>query len=305
MAALANDSSLLNVGWNKLSNTLVPPLTGISAICITKSPSNRLYYGTDNGKLYKMDNANTGNPTAVEITGTDFPANAFIGSIQTDPVNGDFLIVAFSNYNVRSVFSSDDGGSTWQEQSGNLEENNDGSGYGPSVRSLKILKHNNQNVYFAGTSVGLFSTTELNGDQTVWLQEGATVIGNIIVDNIDARSTDGLIAIATQGNGVFKAIYEPVSISEKGQASGIVLEQNYPNPANNQTSINFNLPVDGFVELSIYDITGKVIRYLKNEKMSKGLHTVNFNTANITNGTYFYRLEFMDKALTKKIVIQH
>jgi len=305
MAALANDSSLLNVGWNKLSNTLVPPLTGISAICITKSPPNRLYYGTDNGKLYKMDNANTGNPTAVEITGTDFPTNAFIGSIETDPENGDFLLVAFSNYNVRSVFSSDDGGSTWQEQSGNLEENNDGSGYGPSVRSLKILKHNNQNVYFAGTSVGLFSTTDFNGDQTIWLQEGATVIGNIIVDNIDARSTDGLIVIATQGNGVYKAIYEPVSISEKWKASGIVLEQNYPNPANNQTIINFKLPLDGFVELSIYDIAGKVIRYLKNEKMNKGIHTINFNTSNIANGTYFYRLQFMDKALTKKIVIQH
>jgi len=39
--------------------------------------------------------------------------------------------------------------------------------------------------------------------------------------------------------------------------------------------------------------------------MNKGIHTINFNTSNIANGTYFYRLQFMDKALTKKIVIQH
>ena len=104
---------------------------------------------------------------------------------------------------------------------------------------------------------------------------------------------------------MYKAIYDPISIPEKEKISGIILEQNYPNPANNMTSINFNLPDDGFVELSLYDIAGKVIRYLKKEKMGKGKHIVKFNTANVANGTYFYRLEFLDKALTKKIVIQH
>ncbi len=305
MLAAANDSTLLNVDWDKLSNTLVSPLTGITAICITKSPANRLYYGTDNGRLFKMDNANTGNPAGVEITGVNFPKDAFIGSIEVDQDNGDFILVAFSNYNVESIFSSSDGGITWLEQSGNLEHNNDGYGYGPSIRNLKILKYNNKNVYFAATSIGLFSTTELDSDQTVWMLEGSTIMGNIIVDNIDARNTDGQIVIATQGNGVFRGKYTPISISEADQPIGIILEQNYPNPANDQTTINYNIPLSGFVELALYDISGRIIKYMVKEKRAKGYHRVSLNTGNIANGAYFYRLNFKNKAVTKKIIIQH
>jgi hypothetical protein len=251
-----------------------------------------------------MDNANTGNPNAVELTGSTFPRDGFLGSIEVDPDDENFIIVSFSNYNVISVFATSDGGTTWEQVSGNLEANNDGSGYGPSVRCIRLIKNNNQNVYFAATSVGLFSTTKLDGDQTVWYQEGVATIGNVIVDNIDTRNTDGLIVIGTQGNGVYRGLYTPISISEKGNSSGLILEQNYPNPAKEQTTISFNIPEKGHVNLHVFDINGRLLMNPLNTTMDKGYHSVKINTHNLPNGTYFYRMVYMNKAITKKIVIQ-
>jgi hypothetical protein len=84
-----------------------------------------------------------------------------------------------------------------------LEQYPDGSGDGPSTRWVKILPVNGSNIYFVGTSTGVYSTTTLNGDKTVWAQEGANTIGNSVVDAIDARSTDGLVVVATHGKGIF------------------------------------------------------------------------------------------------------
>ena len=86
------------------------------------------------------------------------------------------------------------------------------------MRWIKILHFNGQTIYFAATSTGLYSTTELNGTQTVWAKEGADTIGNIIVDMVEAREIDGLVVVATQGNGVFSTIV--ISYSGKDKDGG-------------------------------------------------------------------------------------
>ncbi|TRZ75809.1 MAG: exo-alpha-sialidase, partial [Bacteroidetes bacterium] len=205
LRAAALDTSLRNSGWSHLSNVDVGTASEISYLAISQTPANRLYYGTNLGRVYRLDNANTGNPVPVEITGSSFPLNAFVAFIDIDPDDADRLLVTFSNYGVQSLFHSTDGGSTWTAVGGNLEEFPDGSGNGPSIRCTKKLLYQGKKIIFAGTSCGLFSTTELKGDSTVWVKEGATTIGNVIIDMIDARQTDGFIAIGTHGNGVYSA----------------------------------------------------------------------------------------------------
>ncbi|MEZ4822815.1 MAG: T9SS type A sorting domain-containing protein, partial [Ignavibacteria bacterium] len=76
-----------------------------------------------------------------------------------------------------------------------------------------------------------------------------------------------------------------------GTPNEFSLIQNYPNPFNPTTSIDFNMPNDGFVSLKIYNTSGKEVATLVNETRSAGYYTVNFNAANLSSGVYYYRLE--------------
>ncbi|EZH72379.1 hypothetical protein ATO12_23290 [Aquimarina atlantica] len=205
------------VNWINLENSEIPgnpdPQArdfSISALDVSKFPvANRLYYGTSNGVVFRMDNANVDGQEAVDVsTGKGLPTG-FITDINVDPSNSDRVIVTFSNYQIPSLFLTEDGGDTWTNISGNLEENADGSGNGPSVRSTAFLGSSQgffgarlQRV-FVGTSTGLYSTNRLNGSNTVWRRENF-VVGNNVVVEVGTRK-DGFIAAAVHGNGLFSA----------------------------------------------------------------------------------------------------
>jgi photosystem II stability/assembly factor-like uncharacterized protein len=137
---------------------------------------------------------------------------AYVGCIAIDPRNASRLVVVYPNYEILSIFLSEDGGQTWTPVAGNLEEHPDGSGVGPSVRWVSMLYVGDRPVCFAATSAGLFSTTSLDGTSTVWTQEGVGTIGSVVVDMVDVRQSDGYVAVGTHGNGVYTAtVTEPTS----------------------------------------------------------------------------------------------
>ena len=68
------------------------------------------------------------------------------------------------------------------------------------------------------------------------------------------------------------------------------LSQNYPNPFNPSTKINFSLPKSGNVSLKVYDVSGKTVATLVNEKLGAGVFEYEFNGAGLSSGIYFYRL---------------
>ena len=197
------------VNWIDLPNSDTPSGTGITAVDVSKYPvANRLYYGTNSGLIYRMDNANIDSQEAIDIsTGKGLPAG-FVNDINVDPSNSDRVIVTFSNYGIPSLFLTEDAGETWMNISGNLEENEDGSGNGPSVRSTAFLGSSAgfgarfQRIFVA-TSTGLFYTNRLNGVNTRWTRE-FSAIGNAVADEVVTRK-DGFVALAVHGNGLFSA----------------------------------------------------------------------------------------------------
>jgi hypothetical protein len=64
--------------------------------------------------------------------------------------------------------------------------------------------------YYAGTSVGLYSTTVISGGTTVWAQEGVTDIGNAVVSSLALRAVDNTMAIGTHGYGMWNTTIGPV-----------------------------------------------------------------------------------------------
>jgi hypothetical protein len=111
-----------------------------------------------------------------------------------------------------------------------------------------------------------------NNDQ-VWLAYASNNISNM----------EGILRINRQITDV-KEIQELIP-------SNFYLSQNYPNPFNPETIINFHLSDAGFVTLKIFDILGREISTLINEKRNPGNYSIPFNAKNLSSGVYFYRLD--------------
>ncbi len=200
LSKIPNEKNLdsISTEWDSLSYTRLES-GNITALAVSTIPANTLYYGTSTGKLYKIRNSHQGNPEPEDITGQNFPINATIGSIAIDPKDGNKVFTVFTNYNVESVFYSEDEGKTWTPVTGNLEERPGGGGAGPAFNWLEILPLKDGNYYLAGTNSGLFSTAFLDGQYTCWVQESPNLIGNSVVDMVDARESDGFVAVGTHG----------------------------------------------------------------------------------------------------------
>lgn len=82
------------------------------------------------------------------------------------------------------------------------------------------------------------------------------------------------------------------------------LKQNFPNPFNPSTRIFYSLNKDGFVQLKVFDLMGRIISTLVNEYQQKGEYEIDFdaNRFNLATGTYFYSLEMNGKKDFKKFV---
>ncbi|HEY9165681.1 MAG TPA: T9SS type A sorting domain-containing protein [Candidatus Kryptonia bacterium] len=75
-----------------------------------------------------------------------------------------------------------------------------------------------------------------------------------------------------------------------GEPQLFSLGQNYPNPFNPNTVINYQLVENSFVRLKVYDILGREVKSLVNERQTAGSHNVTFSASNLPSGVYFYRL---------------
>jgi endoglucanase Acf2 len=81
------------------------------------------------------------------------------------------------------------------------------------------------------------------------------------------------------------------------------LEQNFPNPFNPATTIRYQLPTAGPVELKVYDLLGKEIATLVKEQQDAGVYSVPFNADQLTSGIYFYRIRMGTFQQVKSMVI--
>jgi len=82
----------------------------------------------------------------------------------------------------------------------------------------------------------------------------------------------------------------------------------YPNPFNPVTTLRYDLPKDGLVNITVYDLLGNIINQLVNEDQNSGYKTVNWNATNnqdqpVSAGVYFYSIEAGDFRQTKKMIL--
>ena len=81
------------------------------------------------------------------------------------------------------------------------------------------------------------------------------------------------------------------------------LSQNYPNPFNPRTVISFSLPVVNNATLKVYDVMGREVQTLVNEKLQAGTYEVTFDGSGLTSGVYFYKLMTEGFSETKRMLL--
>ncbi|MGE5436458.1 MAG: glycoside hydrolase family 3 C-terminal domain-containing protein, partial [Syntrophothermus sp.] len=171
------------------------------------------------------------------------------------------------------------------------------------IVDLGSIKHFNKIVIYWEAAYGKDYHVQVSNDNSSWslissVQNGDGGI-DVINKTVDARYVKVLgVHRATQyGYSIYEL--EVYNIEELGitpeddliTISDYQLEQNYPNPFNPSTTIAYNLPLDSYVSLSIYDVLGQKVDNIINGFQQKGYHTKVFNAENLSAGIYIYKLE--------------
>jgi hypothetical protein len=82
-----------------------------------------------------------------------------------------------------------------------------------------------------------------------------------------------------------------------------VLDQNYPNPFNPATNLKFSIPASHDVKIAVYDILGRELAVLLNERLKPGEYNVSWDASGFSSGVYFYRLTAGDFSKTRKMTL--
>lgn len=288
-------------GWTRLSLGIPSSLT-ITTLEVSRNPEHILYLGASQRSssgtamipmVYRMDNSRSATeviPIPLPSTGADaVTTGSYIHDIAINPGNADEILVVVSNYNVNSMFHSIDGGQSYRVVDGNL--GNIGTLLGPSIRSAQLLPIQDGTFAIVGTSTGAYSTALLDGANTLWAREGFNEIGTIVVERLDSRISDGLVAAGTHGRGIFTGTLR-LPIVQPAVPEIFALHPNYPNPFNPETTIAFDIPKTSMVTLRVYDILGREVRtLLNNQELRARTHRIRFNAERLASGTYLYRLD--------------
>jgi hypothetical protein len=150
------------------------------------------------------------------------------------------------------------------------------------------LTHQNPLTLTSGSFTGQFSYTApaAPGTDTLWLSE---VVG---YSNGWNWGTEKRIIVRSL-----------TGISSNNTPVEFKLNQNYPNPFNPSTTISFELPTNSDVKISVFDIGGKLIESIVNNKMQAGAHEVKWNASAYASGVYIYKIETGTYSDVKKMML--
>lgn len=120
------------------------------------------------------------------------------------------------------------------------------------------------------------------------ISENPAATDQVEIDNVTVRSTGGAVGVEEKISSL------PTEFQ---------LMANYPNPFNPTTNIQFALPVNSQVKLTVVNALGQVVSELVNGELSAGIHDVSWNAANVSSGIYFYRIEANNFMQTRKMML--
>jgi len=147
------------------------------------------------------------------------------------------------------------------------------------------LKNDNVNPWVGAANGVIEGNARFDSFQLTYNPESTGNIGSYIFDEF------GYSSITTVSNEAEQLPFETR------------LEQNFPNPFNPSTSINFSINKAQTVRLSVFDILGREVATLVNKTLTSGNHSVQFDASSLSSGMYIYRLQAGTQTITKKMML--
>ncbi len=114
---------------------------------------------------------------------------------------------------------------------------------------------------------------------------------------------DGQVPVPSVDEVLIPSVATAVQRKIIANPSGFLLAQNYPNPFNPSTVISYQLSAASYVVLNVYDVLGREVARLVNERENSGDHKVTFEGSKLSSGVYFYRLSADGFTVTKKMIL--
>jgi photosystem II stability/assembly factor-like uncharacterized protein len=270
--------------WRNLDS-----LTADTPLSIAFDPSGSIYLGTFDGLLKSTDSGLTWRES-----GFNDIEYGQVKSIAITPEGTIYLWLNTGSYPdpVKGVYRSSDGGSSWVQQ---LSKPYASEGAVMIASDGKVFAG-----YYGDSGDNGVSISSDEGE--TWAVQNSGFTSTYVRSLV--QNSDGFVFAGTP-HGVFRSHVPVTEVSIGGEVSPLSfhLFQNYPNPFNPTTSISFDVPATGFVELRIFNLLGQEVASVVNGKLDAGTHTVSFDAGNLASGVYLYRLQAGNYIESKKMVV--
>ncbi len=252
-----------------------------------------------------------------------------ITSISVDPRDPNNVMVTLGNYgNTEYVYYTTNAlGSepVFELKQGDLPK--------MPVYSSVLEMGEETNVAIVGTEEGIWMTDNINAENPSWYDASGSVgkvpvlamkqqtnsktsftisqvdpgTGQTTQEIYPAIENYGMIYIATHGRGIFRdETYESVSIDENPANGGSAIAGElsiYPNPASDHIKVTFDLKRTTSVQISIYDLSGRLMYESIETGLNVGNQTIHLNTQAFSKGTYLVKMVAEGEISTAKLII--
>lgn len=164
-----------------------------------------------------------------------------------------------------------------------------------------ILAPGNSSAYLKILSSELVQITGLTVTSLTFDYTAPSVSG---IDSLYATVDKGYLGKWNWTPGKRIVVKLPTVITKKtGFASGFSLMQNFPNPFNPVTKIEFSIPGKEFVSLKIYNIQGREVADIVNASLPAGNYSVEWNAGGVPSGIYYYRISAGEFIQTRSMIL--
>ena len=270
-------------------------VTSDGSVIFLNGPGKEIFWAPD---------VNGGTPTLIDsanMMGTNPVNDAFVGccrGVLGMELDGSLLYAAYNVTTGQYDSNGNDYFDVWYRYSFDH-----GATWGPKTRltNLSGPVYDYRYVSISPTNMG---PKEFSNYNAHIVTEKDSIPGSSVNGSNDSQAKMWFIDITSPRSEGIRSINGEVPAT-------YVLKQNFPNPFNPSTKINFDIPKSGFVTLKVYDVTGRMVANLVSQNIAAGKFEYEWNANNMPSGVYFYTLKAGDPSTgsgqsftqTKKMVL--
>ncbi|UOG74679.1 T9SS type A sorting domain-containing protein [Hymenobacter tibetensis] len=273
----------------------LPGAGNVTHVTVSPGVLDRVYVGTNSGKVLRVDSVQNVAPRAPRVTEIRGPVtpSASVSCVAVDRTNEQHLVVTYSNYGVNSVWETTNGGTTWRSVEGNLPD--------MPIRWALFDPADGTRIMLA-TELGVWGSDNLAANTVAW-QPINMGLANVRVDMLRIRNSDKQVVAATHGRGIYTTeALRILNTRGKAAVASTFVRSAYPNPFRETLNITLDRPAAAGTSLTLTDMQGRVV-YRSAVRTAASQFAVQAPTT-LAAGAYVLTVKGNGQTATQRVVKQ-